>query len=468
MSRRTGRSHKRKSKRRKNSLPPGLEKVNLNAAGIDVASGMHAVAVPAGSSPDGEDVKEFEAFTRDLYAIASWMKECGVTTVAMESTGVYWIPLYEILESLDFDVNLVDPRQLKRAPGRKTDILDCQWIQQLHTFGLLSGAFRPDEQICTLRGYVRQRAMLVEYASHHVQHMHKALEQMNIKLKRVITEVTGTTGMRIIRSILAGERDPKKLAAMRHGRCKNDQDTIAKSLEGTWRQEHLFALRQAVDLYDSFQEMIKQCDKAIEEYFATLECADPRHEPCKRTGTTRRRNEPHFDAQGVLHQFAGVDLTRIEAIDGNTALKIISEIGTDVSAWPSVKHFSSWLCLCPGNNKSGGRQRSGRTTPSANRVASALRLAARSQWNSNSAMGAFLRRLAARTGMPKAITATAHKIARMVYFMLKYGTEYVVKSQEEYERQHKERQLKNLKRRARELGFDLAQRPDRNQLTCTV
>jgi transposase len=465
MSRRTGRSHKRKPKRRINSLPPGLEKVNLNAAGIDVASGMHAVAVPPGSSPDGEDVKEFEAFTRDLYAIASWMKECGVTTVAMESTGVYWIPLYEVLESLCFDVQLVDPRQLKRAPGRKTDILDCQWIQRLHTFGLLSGAFRPDEQICTLRGFVRQRAMLVEYASHHVQHMHKALEQMNIKLNRVITEVTGVTGMRIIRSILAGERDPLKLAAMRHSRCKNDEETIAKSLEGTWRQEHLFALRQAVDLYDSFQEMIKQCDEAIEEYFATLECTHARHEPGKSTGSTRRRNEPHFDAQRVLHRFAGVDLTRIEAIDGNTSLKIISEIGTDVSAWPTVKHFSSWLCLCPGNNKTGGRQRSGRTTPSANRVAAALRIAARSLWNSNSAMGAFLRRLAARKGMPKAITATAHKLARMVYFMLKYGTEYVVRSQEEYERQHKERQIKNLKRRASVLGFEVTQLPQWKQLT---
>jgi len=306
--------------------------------------------------------------------------------------------------------------------------------------------------------------MLVEYASHHIQHMHKALEQMNIKLNRVITEVTGVTGMRIIRSILAGERDPLKLAAMRHGRCKNDEETIAKSLEGTWRQEHLFALRQAVDLYDTFQEMIKQCDEAIEEYFATLECMDARHEPGKQTGSTRRRNEPYFDAQRILHRFAGVDLTRIEAIDGNTSLKIISEIGTDVSAWPTVKHFSSWLCLCPGNHKTGGRQRSGRTTPSANRVAAALRIAARSLWNSNSAMGAFLRRLAARKGMPKAITATAHKLARMVYFMLKYGTEYVVRSQEEYERQHKERQIKNLKRRASILGFEVTQIPQLEEL----
>ena len=457
MSRRTGRSHKKKRKRRIKSLPPGLEKVNLNAAGIDVASGMHAVAVPVGSSPDGEDVREFEAFTSDLYKIALWLKECSVTTVAMESTGVYWIPLFEILESLGFEVRLVDPRQLKRAPGRKTDILDCQWIQQLHTFGLLSGAFRPNEQICTLRGYVRQRGMLIEYASHHVQHMHKALEQMNIKLKRVITEVTGVTGMKIIRAILAGERDPQKLATMRHGRCKNDQNTIAKSLEGTWRQEHLFALRQAVALYDSFQEQIRQCDEAIEDYLGSLDGAQACHEPGKPKTVKRRRNEPHFDAQEALHRISGIDLTRIEAIDGNTALKIISEIGTDVTAWPSVKHFSSWLCLCPGNDKSGGRQRSGRTTPSANRVASALRLAARSLWNSNSALGAFLRRLAARKGMPKAITATAHKLARMVYFMLKYGTDYVTQSQAEYERQYKERQVTNLKRRAKLLGYEITQ-----------
>ena len=468
MSRRTGRSRKRRTKRRTRSLPPGLEKVNLNAAGIDVASGIHAVAVPSGASPDGEDVHVFEAYTRDLHALAGWLSECGVTTVAMESTGVYWIPLYELLESQGFSVHLVDPRQLKRAPGRKTDILDCQWLQQLHTFGLLSGAFRPNEQICTLRGYVRQRAMLVEYASHHIQHMHKALEQMNLKLNQVITEVTGVTGMRIVRSILDGERDPLQLAALRDGRCRNDQGTIAKALEGTWREEHLFALKQAVELYDTFQEKIEECDRSIEEYFTTLDEVGAQHEPGARASTTRRRNEPHFDAQAALHRATGVDLTRIEAIDGNTALKIISEIGTDVSAWPTVKHFASWLCLCPGNNKSGGHRRSGRTTPSANRVAAALRIAARSLWNSNSSLGAFLRRLASRKGMPKAITATAHKLARMVYYMLKYGTDYVVKSQDEYERQFKERQINTLKRRARELGFNLTPKPDRNQLTGTV
>jgi transposase len=460
MSRSTGRSQKRKTKRRKPILPPALERVNLHAAGIDVASGLHAVAVPPGASPDGEDVKEFEAFTSDLYAIAMWLKECHVTTVAMESTGVYWIPLFEILESLDFEVHLVDPRQIKRAPGRKTDILDCQWIQQLHTFGLLSSAFRPNEQICALRAFVRQRAMLVKYASYHIQHIHKALEQMNIKLKRVITEVTGVTGMRIIRAILSGERDPQILASLRDGRCKHDRQTIAKSLEGTWRDEHLFSLKQAVELYDTFQTKIRDCDQEIEVYFSRLGGVAERHELGKPTNVRRRRNEPHFDVQKALHLISGVDLTRIEAIDANTALKIISEIGTDVSAWPTVKHFASWTSLCPGNNKTGGRQRSGRTRKSANRVAAALRLAARSLWNSDSALGAYLRRLAARKGMPKAITATAHKLARMVYRMLKYGTEYVVKSQAEYEKQHKERQIRNLKRRAKSLGFEISEVAD--------
>ena len=318
----------------------------------------------------------------------------------------------------------------------------------------------PDEEICALRAYVRQRAMLVEYASHHIQHIHKALEQMNIKLRKVITEVTGVTGMKIIRSIIDGERDPYKLAALRNHQCKNDEDTIAKSLEGTWRNEHLFALKQAVDLYETFQEKIKECDRSIEEYIDTLNDVDTRHDQGEPVGTYRRRNEPHFNAQTALYRISGVDLTRIEGIDANSALKIISEIGTDVSAWPTVKHFASWTSLCPGNNKSGGRSRSGRTRPSANRVAATLRLCARALWNSNSALGAYLRRMAARKGMPKAITAAAHKLARMVFFMLKHGTEYVVRSQEEYDRQHRKRQIKNLKRRApAQLGFELKELP---------
>ena len=455
MARRRPQSQRRPCKRRNPSLPETLDRVNLHAAGIDVSASMHHVAVPVGSSPDGEDVKEFGAFTEDLHAVAEWLKRCQVDTVAMESTGVYWIPLFEVLESAGFQVLLVDPRQLKSVPGRKTDILDCQWIQTLHTFGLLRGAFRPPEHVCALRSYVRQRAMLVTYASHHIQHMEKALEQMNIKLSRVITELTGVTGMKIIRDILAGERDPHRLALHRDRRCKADAATVAKSLEGTWREEHLFALRQAVELYDVHQQQIKACDDAMEALLESWERREPSHELQGKATGKRRRNNSHFDLHTALHRVSGVDLTRIEGVDASTALKVLSEIGTDVSRFPSVKHFASWTTLCPGNNISGGKSHGGRTRRSGNRVGIALRIAARSLWNSKSAMGAFMRRKAAHKGMPKAITATAHRIARMVYFMLKYGTNYVVRSQEHYEAEHRQRMVKNLLRRAHDLGFSV-------------
>jgi transposase len=464
MSRRRPQSQQRPCQRRNPSLPETLDRVNLHAAGIDVSAGMHHVAVPVGSSPDGEDVKECGAFTEDLHGIAEWLKRCQVDTVAMESTGVYWIPLFEVLESAGLEVLLVDPRQMKSVPGRKTDILDCQWIQTLHTFGLLRGAFRPPEHVCVLRSYVRQRAMLVTYASHHIQHIQKALEQMNIKLSRVITELTGVTGMKIIRDILAGERDPHHLARHRDRRCKADEATVAKSLEGTWREEHVFALRQAVGLYDTYQQHITACDDAMEALLEDWKASEPSHELQAKAHGKRRRNASHFDLHHALHRVSGVDLTRIEGIDASTALKVLGEIGIDVSRFPSVKHFASWTSLCPGNNITGGKRRSGRTRPSANRVATALRVAARSLWNSKSAMGAFMRRKAAHKGMPKAITATAHRMARMVYFMLKYGTEYVVRSQEHYEAEHRERQVRNLLRRAKDLGFSLVAQTKEQEL----
>jgi transposase len=464
-----GRAHTQRHpvQRRNPSLPEALDTVNLHAAGIDVSASMHHVAVPVGSSPDGEDVREFGAFTQDLYAIADWLTSCGVDTVAMESTGVYWIPLFEILESRGFKVLLVDPRQMKSVPGRKTDIVDCQWIQTLHTFGLLSGAFRPPEHVCALRSYVRQRAMLVTYASHHIQHMQKALEQMNIKLNRVITELTGVTGMTIIRAILSGERDSHRLAAHRDWRCKADEPTIAKSLEGTWRDEHLFALRQAVELFDVYQERIEACDRAMETLLQGWQESDPRHELHAASTGKRRRNQSHFNLHEALHRVSGVDLTRIEAIDASTALTVISEIGTDVSRFPTVKNFTSWAGLCPGNNITGGKRRSSRTRRTGNHLGVALRVAARSLWNSKSAMGAFMRRKAAHIGMPKAITATAHRIARMVYFMLKYGTDYVMRSQEHYEAEHQKRLITNLTRRAKSLGFSLVPQVQEHQYVPT-
>lgn len=439
--------------RQRTSLPPQLQHVNLNAAGIDVGSEFHFVAVPP--ERDGQPVRKFGAFTADLEALADWLRSCGIETVALESTGVYWIALFELLESRGFQVLLVDPRRLKNVPGRKTDVVDCQWLQQLHTFGLLSGAFRPVEQVCVLRAYMRQRAMLVQYAAQHIQHMQKALQQMNIKLDKVLSDITGVTGMAILGAILKGERDPEKLAQLRHAGCRNDEATIAKALRGHWRDEHLFALRQALALYTTYHQQIAECDHQIEAHLAsfknqTEEPLDP--EPRRRKPS---RNQLSFQARPQVHRITGVDLTRIDGIDDHTALKLVSEIGMDMNRWPTVRHFTSWLGLCPGNKRSGGKSLSGRTKPSANRAAAALRMAASSLHRSQTALGAFLRRMKGRLGAPKAITATAHKIARLIYFTLKYGRTYVDPGQNWYEQQYQDRVLKSLHRRAAQLGYQL-------------
>jgi len=448
----------RSRRRRYAALPPELKHVHLNAAGIDVGAEAHFIAVPPSRDPDGQDVREFGAFTADLYALADWLARCGIETVAMESTGVYWIPLFEILEVRGFEVKLVNPRHVKNVPGRKTDVLDCQWLQQLHTYGLLQGAFRPDDQICVLRSYMRQRAMLVRYASHHIQHMQKALELMNIKLGHVVSDITGVTSMRIIRTILEGERDPYKLANLRDRRCKNDENTIALALHGHWRQDHLFALQQAVELFDFYHSQMAECDARIERYLDTFQDrCDGQTLPKMPRKRKLHRNEPTFDVRSHLFRITGVDLTRIEGIDSHSALKIISEIGLDMTRWPTEKHFTSWLGLCPGSKISGGKVLSSRTKPSANRAAAALRLAANGLHNSHSAVGAFLRRKKAHLGSPKAITATAHKLARLIYAMLKNGTEYVELGEDEYERRYRKRVMRNLHRKARAFGYRLVE-----------
>ena len=443
-------------------MPPELRHVHLNAAGIDVGAGSHYVALPPGRDPEGRDVRQFGAFTADLHALAQWLHRCGIETVAMESTGVYWIPLFELLAARGLEVRLVDPRQLKNVPGRKSDVLDCQWIQQLHTFGLLAAAFRPDDQICVLRSYLRQRAMLVTYAAHHIQHVQKALEQMNVKLTPVLSDVTGVTGLRIIRAILAGERDSRALARLRDRRCQQDEEaSIARALEGSWRVEHLFALRQAVECLDFYQQQIAACDREIEAYLGHF---DAKHEgpslPARPRTTKPKRTALPFDVRNHLYRLTGVDLTRIDGIDAHTALKVLAETGLDMSRWPTEKHFASWLCLAPGTKVSGGKKLSGRTKPSASRAAAALRLAARSLHHSKSALGAFFRRLKVRLGAPKAITATAHKLARLLYRMIKFGTEYVDQGQEYYERRYRTRVLSSLTRRAHELGYTLIKTAD--------
>lgn len=442
-------------------LPPELRRVNLNAAGVDVGAGYHYVAIPDGRDPEGRDVRAFGSFTADLYALADWLARCNITTVALESTGVYWIPLFELLSERGFEVKLVDPRQLKNVPGRKTDVLDCQWIQQLHTFGLLAAAFRPDDQICVLRSYLRQRSMLVTYASHHIQHMQKALEQMNLKLAHVVSDITGVTGQAIIRAILDGQRDPRELARLRDRCCKADAETIARSLEGNWRQEHLFALRQAVELFDFYQRQIAACDQEIEAQLIRFEDKSGGQPlPAAPRQRKARRTEPSFDAREHLHRLTGVDLTRIDGIDASTALTVIAEIGLDMTRWPTEKHFASWLSLSPGSKISGGKKLSGRTKPSASRAAAALRLAASTLYHSKSALGAFYRRLKARLGAPKAVTATAHKLARLIYRMLRFGAEYVDRGQDSYDRRYRSRVVSTLMRRAQQLGYTLVKKED--------
>jgi transposase len=393
--------------------------------------------------------------------MADWLATCGITTVALESTGVYWIPLFELLESRGFEVLLVDPQQVQKIQGRpKSDVHDCQWLQRLHTFGLLAGAFRPPDQVCVLRSYLRQRAMLLSYASQHIQPRPKALTQMNIKLQHVVSDVTGETGMAIMRAILAGARDPVKLARLRHDRCQHDEATIAKALRGQWRDEHLFALAQAVALDDRYHQKIGACDRQIEAHLGTFaerpasEAVLPVVRPRKRT-----RNRPRVDVRGVLHRMTGVDLTAMEGIDEPTALTIISEIGLDMGRWPPVTHFTSWLGLCPHHRVSGGKVLSRGPKPCANRVATALRLAASCRHRSQSALGVFFRRMKARLGTPKAITATAHTLARLIDTMLKHGTAYVRQSMADDEQHDRDRIVQSLTRRAKTLGYTLVKTP---------
>ena len=437
-------------------LSKHLETVNLYAAGIDIGSERHFVSVPG--ALEKESVRSFGCFTGDLNRLADWLVRIGIETVAMESTGVYWIPAYEVLEERGLEVLLVNTRHVKNVSGRKSDVLDCQWLQQLHTFGLLKGAFRPPEQICALRSLMRQRDKLTESASSHIQRMQKALRQMNLLLDNVVSDVAGITGLRIIRAIVAGQRDPQKLAIYRDGRCKRSEEEIAKSLQGHYREEHLFALTQALELFDFYQEKIKECDRMIERQLDRFESKvedDGSH--IKKAAKRRDRRGLNFHASQSLYRMSGVDLTRLDGISEMTALKVLSEIGIDMSPWPTEKHFCSWLTLSPGSKISGGKVLSSKTVPSANRAAAALRMAAFTLSNSKSALGAYYRRMRSRLGAPKAITATAHKLARLIYRMLKHGAEYADQGQDYYEKQYKNRVLKNLQKKAASLGFALIQ-----------
>jgi transposase len=431
----------------------GLPLVERHAAGIDIGSRSHWVCIGPQAEP-----REFPAHTEGLQDIVAWLRQHGISTVAMESTGIYWVPLYELLEQEGFEVLLVDPSYTKQVKGRpKTDRLDCQWIQRLHSHGLLAAAFRPDEKVCVLRSYLRQRANLVRYAGQHIQQLHKALEQMNLKLRAVVNDLTGLTGLSIIRAILAGERDPAKLAQLRQPQCKNSPATIAQALHGSYREEHLYAMRQALTAWEFYQQQIHDLDRIIEKQLQTLKKAGDLPKPPPSKICKRKPNEPRFDVRLALYYVTGIDLTQLEGISEMTALTVISEIGLDMTRWQTVKHFCSWLGLCPQIKKTGGKVQSSRTRPGLNRAAAALCLAASSLHRSHGALGAFLRRLKSRLGAPKAVTAVAHKLARIIYYALRYGIQYVRQSQEAYERQQRAVQLKNLHRKARQLGMKVVE-----------
>ncbi len=439
------------AQRKRPTTQSAISLTHPNAAGIDIGSASHFVAVP----PDRDDqpVREFASFTTDLHRLADWLDACNVDTVAMESTGVYWIPLYELLESRGFTVLLVNARHVKNVSGRKSDVLDCQWLQQLMSFGLLRGAFRPADQVCVLRSLSRQRAMLLRNQGRFVQHMQKALTQMNIQLANVISDVAGETGQKILRAIVAGERDGLALAKLRNARIHASEDEIARSLQGSWRAEHLFALKQALDAFDFCGTQLAECDAQIQAQLQALHVRED--EPAKGKKRGRARNAPKFDLRTQLFQMCGVDLTRIDGIDVTTALVVVSEVGADMGKFPSDKHFASWLGLCPGTKITGGKVMSGKTKRCANRAAQALRLAAAALRSSQSALGAYYRRMCARMDKPKAVTAAAHKLARLIYAMLRHGQEYTDRGQDYFEERYRQRVLHNLAQKAKAMGMQL-------------
>ena len=444
--------------RRKRAAGKGrqsLPVVHPHAAAIDIGATMHMAAV--GPDRADEPVRGFGTFTADLHRLADWFEVCGVTTVVMESTGVYWIPIFEILQDRGLEVFLVNARDAKQVPGRKTDVNDAQWLQRLHAYGLLRASFQPKAEIAELRAYLRQRERLLDYAASHIQHMQKALTEMNLQLHHVVSDITGATGLRIIRAILAGERDPAVLASLRDIRCHSSSETIEKALTGHYRAEHLFALEQALALYDTYQHKVAACDQRIEAVLKELSPRgpDPGAVPAPRRRMSRQPNEPSFDLRGALFAVLGQDLTRIHGLGPSLALKLIAECGTDLTAWPSSKHFTSWLCLAPGNKISGGKVLASRTRRSGSRAAALLRLAAVTVGKTETALGAFYRRLSTRIGKAKAVTATARKIAVLFYNALRHGMDYADPGASYYEERYRKRVIDNLNRRAKAFGFVL-------------
>jgi len=441
---------------RKRNRASQLPVIEPNAAGIDVGATQVFVAVPADRDP--ESIRSFETFTIDLERLADWLQQCRIQTVAMESTGVYWIPLFQILEKRNIAVCLVNARHIKNVPGRKTDVEDCQWIQHLHSVGLLRGSFRPDDEICALRSLWRHRENLIQLATVHLQHMQKALDQMNLQIHHVISDLVGTTGLAIVDAILAGERNPHELAKLRDWRVKASEDTIAKSLVGDYREEHLYVLRQSLECYRTYQKMIHELDVKVKHRMGRLPPrVDPTLKPLAKERNPRktpRRTEP-LDLRLELYRAFGVDLTQIPGINALTAQALLTEVGTTFARFPTAAAFCSWLRLCPEPKVSGGQVLSSKTRPTKNRAALALRLAAQALHKSQTFLGDYFRRMKARLGPPKAITAVAHKLARIVYHMITRQQEYDTTIFQEQERRVQDRKHNRLSAQARELGFQL-------------
>ena len=449
------------------SVFDSLQVVHPDAAGIDIGSETHYVSVSA--DRDAQPVRTFGCFTPDIEAMAQWLKSCRIRHIVMELTGVYWMPSYQILTAAGFVVQLVDARHAKNVPGRKTDVWDARWLRKLHTFGLLQGCFLPPVEVNAIRSYWRHRANLVDQAAQQTLRMQKSLEIMNIQLHKVVSDISGVTGMAILRAIVAGERDPMTLTQHLRQGLKHSRETFLKALTGNYQPEHLFTLRQALAAHDFFAEQIKECDAQLQASLVQISERDPPEEgeaspagsPSKKDARAHSRryaskNAPRFDMHSELVRIAGVDLSHIDGISIMTFQTILSECGSDLkSRFPTESHFSSWLGLCPNNQITGGKVKSRRTRRVTNRVTLALRMAAQSLHHSKSARGAYYRRMRTNLGAPKAIVATAHKLARLVWRLLTYGKAYVDIGQERYEKQTAERKLKALKHAAGRLGCSL-------------
>ncbi len=442
----------------------GMEPIIDNVAGIDIGSSLIHVAILNENSE--YEVREFATFTPDLIEIANWLIQSNVKTSAMEATGVYWIPLFEILEDSGLKPALVDPKSAKNVPGRKTDVLDCQWIHRLYSCGLLRPAFRPAKSKEAFRAFMRHRGNLIKARQKAILQMDKSLLLMNIKLDIALSEVASISGMNIIRAIVKGERDPKKLAALRHFSCKKPESVFLAALTGNFQKTHLFTLKQSLQTYDYFREQIDECDKMILEELESWETIiegtpPPSKKKDKKSKFSRARkpdqNEFNFDIETILFQKTGVNLSAINSVGSLTLATIISEIGgrEGLNAFQTEKKWTSWLTLCPGNNVSGGKSLGGQSRKGKNRIKRALCVAAMSLCNSKCALGAYYRRMASRTSKAKALKAVAHKLARLIYNLLKHGTEYVEVGQDKYEEHYQKKRLKNLMKNAKELGFEL-------------